>query len=198
VPVVTPGVRAAFEVACGRLRDAGAIVEDVAPAGLEHTARALMQVLLPEASVSLGHLLEHADALAPQTRAQLELGYLLPAAAHVRAQRFRRFLGTELRRLFQDYDALIEPTVPFEAPYEDPPIDEASGFGELLCSAAANLCGLPSLTLPCGLGEGGLPVGLQLTAGPHADALLLGIGSAIEKLIWLQPPPAFARQATSV
>jgi aspartyl-tRNA(Asn)/glutamyl-tRNA(Gln) amidotransferase subunit A len=195
-PVVTPGVRAAFEAACRTLQDAGAIVEDVAPAGLEHTAHALMQVLLPEASVSLGErLLAHGEALAEQTRAQLELGYLVPATAHVRAQRFRRQLGAEFRRLLRRYDALIEPTVPFEAPREDPPIDEASGFGEMLCSASANLCGLPSLSLPCGQGEGGLPVGLQLTARPHADAFLLGIGAAIERLIVPRPPPAFADDA---
>ena len=40
-PVVTPGVRATFDAACLALRAAGAIVEDVAPRGLEHTARAL-------------------------------------------------------------------------------------------------------------------------------------------------------------
>jgi aspartyl-tRNA(Asn)/glutamyl-tRNA(Gln) amidotransferase subunit A len=191
-PVVTAGVRAVFNDAVERLRAAGAIVEDVAPDGLSHLARALMHVMLPEASVSLGHLLDRGEVLAPQTRAQLELGYLVPATAHVRAQRFRRYLGTELRRLLAGYDALIEPTVPFAAPVEDPPIDEASGFGELLCSAAANLCGLPALSLPCGLGADGLPVGLQITGRPHGDALLLGMGAAIEGLIPSQPPPGFS------
>ena len=191
-PVVTPGVRAAFEDALAKLLAAGAIVDDVAPDGLDHTARALMQVMLPEASVSLGHLLDRGEALAPQTRAQLELGYLVPATAHVRAQRFRRYLGTELRRLLLRYDALIEPTVPFEAPVEDPPIDEASGFGELLCSAAANLCGLPALSLPCGTGADGVPVGLQITGRPHADPFLLGLGAAIEELLPPCQPPGFA------
>jgi aspartyl-tRNA(Asn)/glutamyl-tRNA(Gln) amidotransferase subunit A len=191
-PVVTPGVRAAFDDAVRRLRDAGAIVEDVAPDGLDHTARALMQVMLPEASVSLKHLLDRGEALAAQTRAQLELGFLVPATAHVRAQRFRRWLGAGLRRLLSRYDALIEPTVPFEAPAEDPPIDEASGFGEMLCSAAANLCGLPALSLPCGTGADGLPVGLQVTGRPHADPFLLGLGAAIEGLIPPQPPPGFS------
>ncbi len=148
-----------------------------------------MHVMLPEASVSLQHLLDRGDALAPQTRAQLELGYLVPATAHVRAQRFRRYVGTELRRLLAGYDALIEPTVPFEAPVEDPPIEEASGFGELLCSAAANLCGLPALSIPCGTGADGLPVGLQITGRPHADCFLLGLGAAIEELVPPCPPP---------
>jgi aspartyl-tRNA(Asn)/glutamyl-tRNA(Gln) amidotransferase subunit A len=191
-PAVTPGVRAAFDAACGRLGEAGAVLEDVTPDGLDHVARALMQVLLPEASVNLGQqLLRHAGALAEQTRAQLELGFLLPATAHVRAQRFRRYLGAQFLRVLAGYDALLSPAVPFEAPIEDPPIDEASGFGELLSSAPANLCGLPALSVFCGQGEGGLPVGLQITGRPNSDELVLRIGAAIERLLPPVPPPRF-------
>jgi aspartyl-tRNA(Asn)/glutamyl-tRNA(Gln) amidotransferase subunit A len=81
--------------------------------------------------------------------------------------------------------------VPFEAPIEDPPIDEASGFGELLCSGPANLCGLPALSVFCGLGEGGLPVGLQITGRPNSDEFVLGLGAAVERLIPPAPPPRF-------
>lgn len=192
-PVVTPGVRAAFDAACRVLGEAGARLEDVTIDGLEHTARALMQVLLPEASVSLDpRLLRQAGALAEPTRAQLELGFLLPATAHVRAQRFRRYIGAGFLRLLTRFDALISPAVAFEAPIEDPPIDEASGFGELLCSAPTNLCGLPSLSVPCGQGEGGLPVGLQITVRPHEDEFVLRLGAALERLIPPNRPPRFA------
>ena len=189
---LTPGVRAAFENACRLLSDAGADLEDVALDGVEHAARALMNVLLPEASVLLGpSLLRHAEALAEPTRTQLELGYVLPATFHVRAQRFRHHLGSELRRLLDRYDALLSPSVPFEAPREDPVIDEASGFSEMLCSAPANLCGMPSLSVYCGQGEGGLPVGLQITGRRHADEALLRLGAAVERLIPPPPPPRF-------
>ena len=112
-------------------------------------ARALMQVLLPEASVILGpRLLRHAGALAEQTRAQLELGFLLPATAHVRAQRFRRYLGAQFLGLLTGYDALISPSVPFEAPIEDPPIDEASGFGELCAAGPPTSAACPRSRCP--------------------------------------------------
>jgi aspartyl-tRNA(Asn)/glutamyl-tRNA(Gln) amidotransferase subunit A len=191
-PAVTPGVRAAFAAACQALGEAGALLEDVTLDGLDHTARALMQVLLPEASVILGsRLLRHAEALAEQTRTQLELGFALPATAHVRAQQFRRYLGGEFLRLLAGFDALLSPSVPFEAPIEDPPIDEASGYGELLCSAPGNLCGLPSLSVPCGHGEGGLPVGLQITGRPYADEFVLRLGVEVERLMPPVPPPRF-------
>ena len=188
----TPGVRAGLEDACAALCDAGATVDEVGIEGLAETAEALLHVLLPETSVILGHLLdEHPEALAEQTRAQLELGFALPATAHVRAQQFRRFLGQRFLDHFARCDALLSPGVPWEAPAEDPAIDGAEGYGEMLCSAPTNLCGLPSLVLPCGRGEGGMPVSLQLIGPPHSDERLLGIGAALEDLLSLGPPPGY-------
>jgi aspartyl-tRNA(Asn)/glutamyl-tRNA(Gln) amidotransferase subunit A len=196
-PAVTPGVRAAFAAACRALGKAGALLEDVTLDGIDHAAHALMQVLLPEASVILGpRLLRHAEALAEQTRAQLELGFALPATTHVQAQQFRRYLGGEFLRVLAGVDALLSPSVPFEAPIEDPPIDEASGYGELLCSAPGNLCGLPSLSVPCGHGDGGLPVGLQITGRPHDDEFVLRLGAAVERLVPPMPPPRFIARGT--
>ena len=186
----TPGVRAGMEATCAVLRDAGATIEDVEIEGLTETAEALLHVLLPETSVILGGLLdEHPEALAEQTRAQLELGFTLPATAHVRAQQFRRFLGERFLERLARFDALLSPGVPWEAPAEDPAIDGAEGYGEMLCSAPTNLCGLPSLVLPCGRGEGGMPVSLQLIGPPHSDERLLQIGAAIEPAFMLGPPP---------
>ena len=188
----TPGVRAGMESAYALLRDAGATIEEVEIEGLAESAEALLHVLLPEASVILGRLLDtHADALAEQTRSQLELGFALPATAHVRAQQFRRFLGQRFLDVLDRFDALLSPGVPWEAPAEDPAIDDAEGYGEMLCSAPTNLCGLPSLVLPCGRGEGGMPVSLQLIGAPGGDERLLQIGAALEPAFSLGPPPEY-------
>lgn len=195
----TPGVRAGMADACAVLRDAGATVDEVEIEGLAETAEALLHVLLPEASVILGHLLdERPEALAAQTRAQLELGFALPATAHVRAQQFRRFLGQRFLDHFARYDVLLSPGVPWEAPAEDPAIDGAEGYGEMLCSAPTNLCGLPSLVLPYGRGEGGMPVSLQLIGPPHSDERLLGIGAALEDMLPLGPPPGYGVPLSAV
>ena len=188
----TPGVRAGMESACAALLDAGAHVEEVEIEALSESSEALLHVLLPETSVILGRLLdEHPEALAEQTRSQLELGFALPATAHVRAQQFRRFLGQRFLDRLSRYDALLSPGVAWEAPAEDPAIDGAEGYGEMLCSAPTNLCGLPSLVLPCGQGEGGMPVSLQLIGPPHGDERLLRIGAALELALPLGPPPEY-------
>ena len=188
----TPGVRAGMESACASLRDAGASVEEVEIEALSESAEALLHVLLPEASVILGRLLdEHPEALAEQTRSQLELGHVLPATAHVRAQQFRRFLGQRFLDRLDRFDALLSPGVPWEAPAEDPDIADGQGYGEMLCSAPTNLCGLPSLVLPSGRGKDGMPVSLQLIGPPKSDERLLRIGAAIERSLRLGPPAGY-------
>jgi Asp-tRNA(Asn)/Glu-tRNA(Gln) amidotransferase A subunit family amidase len=45
--------------------------------------------------------------------------------------------------------------------------------------------------VPCGQGEGGLPVGLQITGRPNSDEFVLGLGTAVERLMPPVPPPRF-------
>ena len=43
-----------------------------------------------------------------------------------------------------------------------------------------NLTGLPALSMPCGFTRAGLPIGLQLAAGPWREAVLLRAARAYE------------------
>ena len=45
------------------------------------------------------------------------------------------------------------------------------------------LTGCPAISLPCGLTEEGLPVGLQLVGRPHGDAELLGAALLLEQAL---------------
>jgi amidase len=45
------------------------------------------------------------------------------------------------------------------------------------------LVGCPALSLPCGLTQEGLPVGLQLVGRPHGDGELLGVALLLEKAL---------------
>jgi aspartyl-tRNA(Asn)/glutamyl-tRNA(Gln) amidotransferase subunit A len=54
----------------------------------------------------------------------------------------------------------------------------------------ANLAGVPAITVPCGLDDQGLPVGLQLTAPVLREPLLLRAANALERDLGLvlRPP----------
>lgn len=64
---------------------------------------------------------------------------------------------------FRDYDAIIAPSAPGEAP----PIE--SGTGDPVFCTVWTLCGLPALSLPMLSGGAGLPVGVQLITGSEQD-----------------------------
>ncbi|MCZ7551520.1 MAG: amidase family protein [Anaerolineales bacterium] len=76
---------------------------------------------------------------------------------------------------------MLLPTTPITAP----PIEgkDALELAGLLTryTAPFNLTGFPALSLPCGLAEDGLPVGLQLVAPPWSEARLLRAGAAFEQ-----------------
>jgi aspartyl-tRNA(Asn)/glutamyl-tRNA(Gln) amidotransferase subunit A len=58
---------------------------------------------------------------------------------------------------------------------------------------AANLTGMPALSLPCGFTRGGLPVGLQLQGNYFDEARLLAIGHRFQQATdWHARRPAVA------
>jgi aspartyl-tRNA(Asn)/glutamyl-tRNA(Gln) amidotransferase subunit A len=43
-----------------------------------------------------------------------------------------------------------------------------------------NVLGFPALSMPCGHGAGGLPIGLQIVGRPFEDRMLLALGERLE------------------
>ncbi len=180
-----PEVIAAFDAACAALQNAGAQILEVNIPDLELADAALLNVLLPEASAIHARWLEtRAEDYAPLTRLQIELGFAVPAVVHVRAQQYRRYLTRQFLKVFDGVDAILSPTAPWVAPQEDPVFaaDDA-GAAEARRTGPYNLTGLPALTVNCGFGANGLPIGIQIATRPFDDALALAIGSALENLM---------------
>ncbi|RQH05435.1 indoleacetamide hydrolase [Paraburkholderia dinghuensis] len=98
-------------------------------------------------------------------------------------------------------DALLFPTTRLVAvPIDDmngssrvsidgaPPIDEMSAF--LRNTDPSSNAGIPGLSLPAGLVDGRLPVGLELDGPLGSDRRLLAIGLAFEEILGTLPAPA--------
>jgi aspartyl-tRNA(Asn)/glutamyl-tRNA(Gln) amidotransferase subunit A len=84
--------------------------------------------------------------------------------------------------LLDGYDLLLTPTLQCVAP--------AAGIGDLALrerlisnTLPFNTLGWPSLAVPCGPAEDGLPASVQLVGRPGADALVLAAGSRLASLI---------------
>ncbi|HYX52765.1 MAG TPA: amidase [Candidatus Limnocylindrales bacterium] len=98
-------------------------------------------------------------------------GYLneeISASDFLLAQRVRRILQTKIDSLFQQLDVLVTATLPVTAPKIDANLDLSLSFADPI-GGIGNICGLPAISVPCGFGNGGLPVGLQFLARPLDD-----------------------------
>lgn len=90
---------------------------------------------------------------------------------------------------YDGVDVLLNPAAPFVAPATTPPVDTPEGDAEAHFTRVFNLTGAPALVLPCGWGEEGLPIGLQLSARRGADLQLLAAAAEIERLLGFERRP---------
>lgn len=122
-------------------------------------------------------------------RSRLELGRSVLATEYLRAQRLRRHVQRALTPVWSDVDLMLTPACPVTAfPHGTRTI--AVGGASVPAAASlnrcyriANLTGWPAVTVPCGVDEDGLPVGVQLMAPPWSDTCLLRAAEALEGVL---------------
>lgn len=198
---VEPDVLGAFSAALDRLANAGAQLTRAHPVS-PHPSRLWNSVALPEGYASEGALLDsHAEVLAPGTVEIIEAGRDITAAAYLDAMHQRADYSRIWAEFFQGFDVLLTPmmqltafsvSVTGPAFIDGRPIDP---FFDDWCTLAlpANLTGGPAASVPVGFGADGLPVGMQVLGGRFADATVLAVAAAYERLApWADAVPPFA------
>jgi len=178
-----PGVRKTFDEAVEVFKKAGARICDVNVPDIMLCDEALFPLIAPEATfIHEKWLRERPEDYAPMTRKQLEMGLEISAVDYVRWQRFRLELIEQFREAFKDVDVIINPTVAWVAPKEDPAVAGDEGVIEARRTAPYNITGMPAITVPCGFAEDDLPAGLQIAGPWRADQLVLQVARAYERL----------------
>ena len=202
---VAPEVRAACEEALEALRaETGGSVHEIELADLEAATLAALLIVNAEGLGGVTpELLNGLDpAVSPVNRGFVKYRMLLPAAAIAQAKRVRTLTRRRLAALFEEVDAIAWPTIPAAAPPLDSPLVElpsgtrTADQANVRGAALANLTGIPAVSVPVGLGEGGLPLALQLQGAWGADALLLDAAEALERANgrrWVEARPPLAR-----
>jgi aspartyl-tRNA(Asn)/glutamyl-tRNA(Gln) amidotransferase subunit A len=179
-PDLRPDVRAAVMGAIDRLAAAGLERQEVDIPELDLADDALGAVVIREAyDVHRDLLASQADRLGPGTRALLELGRTIDDAAYRAGREAMQRVREGFDRCLAGVDVLVGPTVAFTAPAEDPPFGAPQGALEARYTGPPNLAGVPAASVPCGAGDDGLPVALQLAAARGADALVLSVARAL-------------------
>ena len=98
-----------------------------------------------------------------------------------RAQKVRAAIRHELETAFEEVDVMLAPTTPTVAFRLGDKIDDplAMYMNDIL-TVAANLAGSPAISLPCGRGADGMPIGLQLMAPRFGEAKMMRVARAYE------------------
>ena len=116
----------------------------------------------------------------------LSAGYY--EAYYVRAQKVRALLTQEFARAFKKFDVLLGPTMPVLPPKLGEKVTPLEDYLIDINTVAANLTGLPAISIPCGLVDR-LPVGMQLISAKFREDLLLRVASIFGSEVGFKSPP---------
>jgi aspartyl-tRNA(Asn)/glutamyl-tRNA(Gln) amidotransferase subunit A len=212
---VAPGVRTAITNALGELGGAGHTVEKAAIKSASWALPTYYVTVCGETYSNLaryqgvlfsprpGEYVGPADmvgkvraaGLGGETRRRIAAGaYVLSVGYrgryYAKAQTVRRHMRADFARAFEEFDFLVSPISPFTAfKLNTRNLDPQLMYLADVFSSLANLIGLPSLTMPAGFDEEGLPVGVQILAAPWDEERLLALGHQLEGLLGLPAGP---------
>ncbi|HUR89256.1 MAG TPA: Asp-tRNA(Asn)/Glu-tRNA(Gln) amidotransferase subunit GatA [Ramlibacter sp.] len=192
-------VRAAIDAALGQFTKLGAKVVEVSVPRAELGIPVYYIIAPAEASSNLsrfdgvkfghrarqyGDLLDmykktRAEGFGDEVKRRIMIGtYVLSHgyydAYYLQAQKVRRMIADDFQEAFRQCDIIAGPVAPTVAwrigdHAKDPLADYLADFYTL----PGSLAGLPGMSIPCGFGEGGMPVGLQLLGNYFKEAQLL-------------------------
>jgi aspartyl-tRNA(Asn)/glutamyl-tRNA(Gln) amidotransferase subunit A len=116
-------------------------------------------------------------------------------AYYLQAQRVRRLIGLDFQEAFKSCDFIMGPVAPttawnIGAKNNDP----VAMYLEDIYTLGVSLAGLPGMSVPCGFGDGNMPVGLQIIGNYFDEGRMLKAAHQYQQVTdWhTRRPEAFA------
>ena len=173
------------EETVGRLRAGGHIIEEVA-----HVMDDPVEMWTAEFYAGVGSKLRDVIERDPDLLDPAVLEVLKKAIAQTMkdyyANVFARYAFRErMRAFFEEYDALISPTLPstaFEVGKNMPDfLSDRTIVSWVFYTYAFNLTGQPAASVPAGFAANGLPVGMQIVGGINDEETVFALSGEIER-----------------
>jgi aspartyl-tRNA(Asn)/glutamyl-tRNA(Gln) amidotransferase subunit A len=181
-------VEAHLDAVVAKLRAAGATVDDAEMPGdataIRQAGDAIMKYEAAQAHEALYH--HHKDEYRPSIKALVEDGRATSRDDYLAPRDTMAAIRSAIIETLAPFDALLMPTAPSTAPAGL----ESTGSG-IFC-APASFTGLPAISLPSGLGAGGLPLSIQLMSAPLAETALLSAAAWLESTLNFTARPDIA------
>jgi aspartyl-tRNA(Asn)/glutamyl-tRNA(Gln) amidotransferase subunit A len=169
---VSSSVRALFERAVSALgNELGTHRSvDFSDYDFARVRRAALLIMESELGVELEEdLADRTHPFSPRLRAMLDYARGKSAVDYARADRMLDAAMLKARRLFDEVDVLVLPTIA-HGPY---PLSDGERANDADLTSFASIAGCPAISLPMGTLPDGLPAGLQLVGTPGSDLRLL-------------------------
>lgn len=190
---VAPDIAACVREAVEKLQALGATIEEVDP-GFDSPLEVFNTLWFAGASQVLERLSDAEQArLDPGFADIARRGSEISLSDYLAACRAREALTAQMQAFHQRYDLLVTPTMPiapFEAGLNVPP---GGSYKEWMdwtpFSYPFNMTQQPAASLPCGLDNGGLPIGLHLVGPRFQDLKLLHAAQLLEARLPRIAPP---------
>jgi aspartyl-tRNA(Asn)/glutamyl-tRNA(Gln) amidotransferase subunit A len=204
---LAPDVRAAIDAALKQYEKLGAKLVDVALPRTELAIPVYYIIAPAEASsnlsrfdgVKFGHrakqyadLLDmykktRAEGFGDEVKRRIMIGtYVLSHgyydAYYLQAQKIRRMIADDFQQAFKQCDVIAGPVAPTVAwKLGEHGNDPLADYLADIFTLPGSLAGLPGMSIPCGFGAGGMPVGLQLLGNYFGEGRLLNAAHGFQQ-----------------
>ena len=205
--IISSEVKAAVKDAAERLEALGAKLDEVSLPLLKAAHSACFVISAAEASSNMGkfdgikygyraencgsideiYKFSRSQGFGRGVKRRILLGNLFLSAGHYQkyysnALKIHTLIRRDFENVFEKFDLILTPTTPTTAyklgKKRGDPLEIYMGD---LCTAAANMAGLPALSLPCGTDLSGLPCGMQFIGNAFDEPLIYRAAYAYEQ-----------------
>lgn len=200
-----PELEAAFKAKIEALKEAGHVVDFVkfpyldllvpvyyllataeASSNLSRYTGVLYGKRSPEATdLRTTYTLSRSQGFGEEVKRRIMLGTFVLSegyydAFYGKAQKVRRVVRDETRKLLESYDAILSPTSPVAAfKLGEKSNDPIQLYLADIFTVQANIVGMPAISAPFANNSAGLPYGLQLMCGPWEEEKLFSLTAAV-------------------
>jgi Asp-tRNA(Asn)/Glu-tRNA(Gln) amidotransferase A subunit family amidase len=180
---VEPEQQRVFNEAIAKLRDAGAVLEELELSELDHANwNAINIILASEAALIFSDLVERfPDRCSDHLKSLVQTGKAHGALEYLAAKGLQEKLRSAFAAQISAFDAILTLPAFGEAP------EGLSFTGKAEYCAPWTFLGVPALTLPAGFGKNRLPLGVQVVGAYRQDHRTLRAAKCIESVLDFDP-----------
>ncbi len=202
------GCKSAIENVLKKAEAEGAVLKEISMPNISYAVASYYIIATAEASSNLSrfdgvrytyrskeaknlydlYAMSRSEAFGKEVQRRIMLGsYVLSSgffdAYYVQAQKVRRLISDDFTKAFESCDVIASPVMPgLPLKRGTNESDPMAMYLSDIYTVSLNLSGLPGISVPCGKSEN-LPVNIQWIGKPYAEADLISIAAAGEKLV---------------